>query len=299
MKPSRLCAVIALITLTLAPMRAGAWSWGAHKKINEAAVKLLPADMQAAVGHEAASIIAHAPDPDHWKDDPAERGRHYIDLELGDDNGFPFNDIPRDYADAVARYGMDSLAYMGTLPWRIDSYYTELVRSMREPTDSTWIRIAALAHYCADAIMPMHTTINYDGQVTGNRGIHFRFEWWMLEQRDDEVVLNPIAPFVVDNPLDLAWKLIRDAHTDIDTLLAADTDVRRTFRDPTPNPKDRHGRGADAEFDSALFDRLGEIAVRRMELAAEFAAGVWYAAWVEAGKPDLRGVPSPPPPPGE
>ena len=283
----------------LVPPSASAWGWGAHRMINAAAVDLLPPDMRSQLESRRADIAAHAPDPDHWKGDPAERSRHYIDLELGDASGPPFAALPRDWDGAVAKLGEDSLRYMGVLPWRIESYYAGLVGSMRAPSDSMWIRLAAMGHYAADATMPLHTTTNYDGQQTGNRGIHYRFEWWMIEQHRDRIDLSPVAPLLVADPLSTAWKIIIESHVCIDTLLAADSDVRRTFREPIPNPDDRHGRGADAEFDARLFDRLGELAVRRIELAAQFTAGVWYAAWIEAGRPNLRGIPAPPPPPSE
>ena len=140
MKPRRICAVVALIMLTLAPIPVGAWGWGAHKKINEAAVKLLPADMQTAVEHEAASIAAHAPDPDHWKDDPLEHNRHWIDLELGDATGLPFEGLPRYKAEALRKFGADSLGKIGVLPWRIEEYFDKLVTSMAAPSGSTWVQ---------------------------------------------------------------------------------------------------------------------------------------------------------------
>ncbi|MGC6428813.1 MAG: hypothetical protein ACON4Y_05945 [Flavobacteriales bacterium] len=33
-----------------------------------------------------------------------------------------------------------------------------------------------LGHYIADANVPLHTTINYDGQLTGQKGIHAFWE---------------------------------------------------------------------------------------------------------------------------
>ena len=298
MNQLRRLAVAALSAAILLPtVQAYAWGWEAHKWITRAAVDILPEDMQRTVRPQREALAEHAPDPDLWRDDPDERHRHWIDLELADPDGPPFARLPRDYDGAVRAFGTDSLRKIGVLPWRIESYFAAVTESMRRPSDSTWIHLAALGHYVADATQPMHTTVNYDGQLTGNRGIHFRFEWWMLEQHRDRIRLNPRLPVRVDDPLAVAWHMILDAQADIDTLLRADTDVRRTFREPVLRGDGKSK--ADPEFDARLWERVGHLAVERLNFAAQAVAGYWYEAWLRAGKPDLRAVPAPPPPPSE
>jgi hypothetical protein len=287
----------AVLCLVFSASLARGWGFEAHRMINRAAVSALPADMRAFVEPHLEALAAHAVDPDLWKNDPDERPRHYIDLELGDASGPPFSALPRTYGAAVAALGADSVKVMGLLPWRIASYFEKLVAALENPTDSTLVVMAALGHYVADAYMPLHTTVNYDGQFTGNRGIHFRFEWWMIEQNRRKIKLEPVLmPWVYD-PLDVAWRIILRSHEDVDTLLNADTAVRAAFRQPHVNEM---GRGiADPEYDQRIWERLGGIAVCRMSRAAEAVAGYWYAAWLRAGKPDLRALPEPPPPPPE
>ena len=276
---------------------AGAWGWEAHDIINEAALRILPADMKRAIGPHGQALIDHARDPDLWHHDPDERHRHWIDLELADSAGAPFVNLHREYQDAVAAYGADSLKKIGVLPWRIESYIDTVVNAMQHPSSMMWIKLAALSHYVADAHMPLHTTVNYDGQLTGNRGIHFRFEWWMLDQFRDEVILDPDTPLSIEEPLETAWRMILASHADIDTILAADDAVRAEFRPPVYGEGGRRQR--DTEFEARLWQRLGPLAIHRMELSAEAVAGYWYHAWIRAGRPDLSAVPDPPPRPEE
>lgn len=293
--PAHRSSVLGAAVIFLSASLAHGWGYEAHRMIDRAAVAILPPDMRAVVENHTDALVEHAADPDLWKNDPGERPRHYVDLELGDANGPPYAALPRDYAGALAVLGADSITKMGVLPWRIESYFETLVNAMRNPSDSTLIIMAALGHYVADATSPMHTTVNGDGQLTGNRGIHFRFEWPMIEQNREKISLHPLLPLWVYDPLGAAWRIILHSHADIDTLLRADTDVRRTFREPWVNEK---GRGvADPDYDQRLWERLGGIAIHRMNLAAEVVAGYWYAAWLKAGKPDLSSVPTPPPPP--
>ncbi len=286
--------VVLLAAAAFGPATAQAWGWEAHRRIHTAAIELLPGDMRAAIaGHEDA-LILHSIDPDTWKDDPDERHRHWLDVELADADPHHGDDLARDWHTALARYGRDSLRKIGVLPWRIAWYTDTVSASMRSPSPETWVKTAALGHYVADAHMPMHTTVNYDGQLTGNRGIHFRFEWWMFEGNWDRVHVVVDSMHTVTDPLEDAWEAILRSHGFVDSILAADSALRRAFRDPVMREDGRPQ--ADEEFDSRLFESLGPLATDQMAAAASAVASYWHFAWVRAGKPDLRGVRSPPEP---
>ena len=53
-----------------------------------------------------------------------------------------------------------------------------------------------LAHYCADAHVPFHAALNYDGQLTGQWGIHSRFESELFERYRSRLAVapRPLAP---------------------------------------------------------------------------------------------------------
>ena len=81
-------------------------------------------------------------------------------------------------------YGLERANKMGRLPWRIEEIYRLLVTRFREvgkgtpayAADNARYLAAVLAHYVEDAHQPFHAVLNYDGQLTGQRGIHSRFE---------------------------------------------------------------------------------------------------------------------------
>jgi hypothetical protein len=291
---SRARFLVALSILVLMGS-AHAWGWMAHRLINAAALEVLPADMKAAIGSHGDVLVRHAADPDHWKSNPLERHRHYIDLEMGDRAGYPYTALPRMHAEARRVLGDKKLADMGILPWWIETYTDSTIQSMRDPNARTWIRMAALSHYVADGHMPLHTTVNYDGQLTGNRSIHFRFEWWMLEQNRSAIHLTPHELLKVGDPLNDAWTFILRSHTAVDTILAADTRIREELGPPWRgfHKGDTSWRIPNPVYDQRLWEETGELAQRKMSLAAEAVAGYWYHAWVKAGKPDLRAVPDP------
>ncbi|HVN80770.1 MAG TPA: hypothetical protein VMW38_17390 [Terriglobia bacterium] len=76
----------------------------------------------------------------------------------------------------------------GRLPWRIMEVYQTLVQQLRI---SKWmearLQAAALGHYVADSYVPFHATRNYDGQLTGNLGIHARWETQLVERFEQQI----------------------------------------------------------------------------------------------------------------
>ncbi len=66
---------------------------------------------------------------------------------------------------------------MGYAPWGIQEIFEKLVKALKKNNVQLAIRLAAdLAHYVGDLHNPLHTTSNYNGQLTGNFGLHGRFE---------------------------------------------------------------------------------------------------------------------------
>jgi len=104
-----------------------------------------------------------------------EAPRHFIDLdEFGDSAVYK---LPRTWAQALGRYGEDSLMERGVVPWQIVRAYNRLKDAMLLYDPEKILRSSAdLGHYVADANVPLHTTSNYDGQLTGQPGLHAFWE---------------------------------------------------------------------------------------------------------------------------
>ena len=100
-----------------------------------------------------------------------EAAKHYIDLDdYGDSAAFK---LPRYWNDAIKKYSEDSLQARGIVPWHINRMYYQLKDAFLLKDPQRILRVSAeLGHYVADANVPLHTTRNYDGQLTGQNGIH-------------------------------------------------------------------------------------------------------------------------------
>ena len=88
--------------------------------------------------------------------------------------------------EAIKRYGADFVAKNGQLPWRATEIYQKLVEAFRQQApysrDNIKFFSSVLTHYVSDGHVPFHAVLNYDGQLTGQWGIHSRFETELFER---------------------------------------------------------------------------------------------------------------------
>ncbi|RZK49357.1 MAG: hypothetical protein EOO99_06795 [Pedobacter sp.] len=102
--------------------------------------------------------------------DSLEGAKHYIDFE-----NYPFTKLnfPLTYSEAINIYGIHYLDKNGSLPWQIQQSYKSLVNAFERKDINRILKLSAdLGHYISDAHVPLHTTSNYNGQLTDQKGIH-------------------------------------------------------------------------------------------------------------------------------
>jgi hypothetical protein len=245
-----------------------------HEIVNRKAAELCPGAARAAWSPLAVALGGHASDADHRKSfDSGESARHFLDIDAWGDP--PFDDVPRSFEALAKKHGTEEAKRFGVVPWAIDECYRMLVLSLRRGDwSSAGAWAADLGHYVADSHQPLHCTVNYDGQVTGNRGIHIRFEVTMMDRFfREEWIPEPAAQEVPDGPIEFCFDWIAAAHPDVTGILAADDAAK----------------SADPEYGDRYYDVLWkgtrELAVRHMTRAVHDLSALYAAAWVEAGAP--------------
>ncbi len=267
------------------------WGWGgdAHKLVNGHAVDITPGPWGDYLRAHRREIVAGAVAADERKSkDRTERYKHYTDFELFEDP--PTSAIPLDRSMAEARYTAAGMAKGGTLLWVLP----EVVLSLRDALaagdwDRSLAQAADLGHYLADGHQPLHTTVNYDGQETGNRGVHYMFESVMTQHHLDEY-LRPrdSLPAIGDVPADiLAW--LMESFAQVETIIAGDLAARAEL---SSEHQELVVQGYDADVEAipaVYFERLyketGALAKVRLKQASIRLAALWLWAWSEAGSP--------------
>ncbi len=344
------------------------WGFYGHRKINELAVFTLPPPVILFFKKHIRYISEHSVDPDKRRHASRfEAMRHYIDLDHW--GGYPFENIPRDYDQAICKFGVfkleksngdifsfttveekdsifftgkrsakmgwsaksfikyfrdslkplyyeevwkkniendhffgmgwksveliDSFSAYGIIPFYLESAHDKLVYAMKSGDANRVMQLAAeYGHYISDAHVPLHTTENYNGQLTGQDGIH---AFW--ESRIPELFAESQFDFFVGraeyiaNRKEFYWQIVLDSHSEVDMVLGAEMELRESF------PKDlqfcyderleRTVRLQCPEYAKAYQERMGNMVEERMRASIKATGDLWYTAWIDAGQPNL------------
>src|SRR6476660_6409752 len=190
-------AALLLVASLLHAAPAAAWGFAGHRLIMRRALDLLPAELKPFFDQYREEVIVRVVDPDLWRnvgweDDP----NHFLDFGVNEYGAYPFQALPREYGAALEKFGEATLKRNGLLPWREAEEFGNLRRAFEEfkrdapyTTSNVTLFSAVAAHYIQDAHQPFHATDNYDGQQTGNAGIHSRFERDLIERYESRLKL--------------------------------------------------------------------------------------------------------------
>lgn len=274
----------------LAPRAASAWSFELHREITARAIALLPPEIAPFFETHRDYLTEHSIDPDLWRnagftDEPP---RHYLDLDAYGE--YPFADLPRDFDEAVAKFGREKVTKYGTVPWRTAEMWERLVKAFTDHGEGTSAYAvenikffaAIVSHYAADANVPFHAVLNYDGQLTNQHGVHARFESELYRRYHDRVSFTPERVPPVIAPRDHVFERLLEGTKLVEPILAADLDAI----------------GDGDVYDEAYFDRFFKatrpILEQRLSSAVATVAALIAGAWEAAGRPDLTRVPERP-----
>lgn len=271
------------------------WGFHAHKLINRMAVFTLHTDVAGFYKDHVSYLTEQAVNADKRRYvDPDEAARHFIDA---DDYGEqPFDSIPIYWDAAVDKYTEKRLYASGILPWQINWMYYRLVRAFSNKDIARILRLSAdLGHYIADAHVPLHTTSNYNGQFTDQIGIHAFWESRLPELFTDEYDFLVGRAYYVSSPLETAWQIVKESFTLVDSVLATEAQLHQQI---DPDLKytyvERNNvliRTYSPLYSRRYHDALAGMVARRMRGAIVHTGSFWYSAWVDAGQPDIRGLP--------
>ena len=284
----RLLVPLLVCILVLAPARADAWGFEAHKYIMARAISLLPREIRPFFEAQRAFVVERAIDPDLWRTAgwEDEAPRHFVDMDAY--GAYPFKDLPHDYDEAVKRYGKEFVLKNGTLPWRTEEIYKKLVEAFQQNAgysrDNIKFFSAVIGHYVGDAHVPFHAALNYDGQLTQQWGIHSRFESELFDRYRTRlrVIPRPLVP--VENAREFIFGALTSGFPFVQPILDADKSAvagREIY---------------DDEYFRIMFGSLRPMLEQRLAESINGAASVITAAWIEAGRPKVP-VQAPPRPP--
>jgi len=280
------------ITLCVTFLSSNPWGFYAHKEINYLACFTLPTEMFGFYKSNISYIQEFATRADQRRYAiEAEAPRHYIDLDHYE-KVVPIDTVPLRWDSAVVKYGEEHLKKYGIVPWHIQSVRHWLTMAMKEHDYEQIIKLSAdLGHYIADAHVPLHSTENYNGQLTNQKGIH-----GLWESRLPEIFASDYDYFTgkavyLSNPLETIWQSVSESFAAKDTVLL----LEKQLTELMPNSKfSFESKGTTTakvyskEFSKAYHTALNNMVERRMKKAIYIVGCFWLTAWVDAGQPAME-----------
>ena len=272
-------------------------SWGflVHRTINQLAVYVLPSDMAPFFHQNMEYLVKQSVAADQRRNkDSKEAGRHFIDFEAYDKQQLGAWKMPFAYNDALRQYGRDSLEKYGYLPYQVMLTHRRLTAAFKTwDRDSILYHAADLAHYISDAHVPLHTTLNYDGQLTNQVGLHALWETMLPELYIDQFQLyTKYKVTYLKNPEQAIWDALRSSHILVNDLLKLESQVAKDFPgDSKYRVQVRKGKTTktyNTAFARAYYERVGKTVNMQLLLSVNLVADFWYTAWVDAGEPSLE-----------
>jgi hypothetical protein len=174
------------------------------------------------------------------------------------------------------------------VPWRTHEIAGRLIRGFEAlHKNGAYARndirffSAIIGHYVADAHVPLHAVLNYNGQLTGQTGIHYRWESDLFLRYQNKLVLKPGPLRRIQNERDYVFDTLLESSPLAAAVLAADKEAIGN--------RDVY----DDQYFETLFARTRPILEKRLTDSITGVASVIASAWEQAGKPALLANPPP------
>jgi hypothetical protein len=284
-------AAISVLLVLVLPTLSTAWGPKGHFIVNrlaiEASAARLPSFMKAATN----DLVYNALEPDRWREEAnspmniAQAPDHFFDSEYWG----AISTIPNDRYTFMAQLGAKKvdLIKVGYLPYAIIENYARLrnafrnYRNAKTATDKDSAGANAvhyagiLGHYVADATMPMHLSVHFNGWADGyanpkgfttDRMFHARYETAYVD-----TAINAAS---VKSKVGAPQRLT-------DVFGAVKDHLSRTFSELEP----MYEMEKSGEFNPQTPRPKGtEFITNELARAAAMLGNLWYTAWVESAE---------------
>jgi hypothetical protein len=133
---------------------------------------------------------------------------------------------------------------------------------------------ADLGHYVGDGHQPLHITRNYDGQYSGQKYIHSRYETHMIGDYQNQILYQDDSVVQIQNVSGYVFGYLYLNYQVLDSLLMADSTAYAVA-----------GHVYSSQYYSILWDSTKGFTIDLFKRASFSLAGLIYTAWVQAGSP--------------
>lgn len=154
------------------------WGFNVHRMITRVAINRLPPESLSYFEPITNEVIRYSTYPDEHRTEP---NAHFMEIDFY--GNYPFSAFPYSFKEAVKKYGETTVISHGWVPWAVKKYYDKLVAAIATHSPNVAKYAGMMAHFAEDLHMPLHATENFDGQLTGQSGIHALWESIIVDKK--------------------------------------------------------------------------------------------------------------------
>jgi hypothetical protein len=273
------CSFVVVVAFLLLAFPVPGWTWGGttHHYIAQNYSKHLPPALAGLRTYDSV-VDLHVTDPDTRKGSiPSEQYRHYIDADYYP--AFLAGTITHSRATLEAQYGASVVLNNGIVPWAVGQNVDSLTKQFQtQRWSAAALTIADMCHYVGDINQPLHCTQNYDGAMTGQSGIHSRYESTMMGQHIADLHTYPMPVTYYSSAVDAMFDNLYASWAGLRTILVADSTA-----------KVASAGSYNTAYYASLWTNTQEMTRIRVDAATQMTASLVYTAWVNAGQPAVPG----------
>ncbi|MBI2427458.1 MAG: T9SS type A sorting domain-containing protein [Ignavibacteriales bacterium] len=260
-----------MVFILLSVHHLSAWGLEGHRAVNKYGIRTLPLSFQRFKDIDY-YFADHASDVDRRKiTDEEETYRQFIELER-----YPefFNGaMPRTLLELQKKYSESSVQQNGYLPYLVYLMYDSVTNTMRRRDwNATLTAVSDLGHYIGDLTMPLNTTMNYDGQLTKNNGIKWRYEIELMNRYYHQLDFRRIEAKKLDDPMIDIFKLLERSHTLVPSILQADNAALKSAKGKY-----------NGSYYSAFWKEISKQTNDVVQEGSVLFANLLFTAWLNAG----------------
>lgn len=284
-----------IVLCLLLPKMASAWGFLGHQTINHLAVFSVPKPLFGFYKTHIDYLTQHSTDADQRRYvSEHEACRHYLDVDFYE-QALPLDTLPLSMDSAIQRYSSDTVMAHGIVLWHVNTVMHWLSKAFETRQVDAILKLSAdLGHYVGDLHVPLHTSSNYNGQKTNQKGIHA-----LWESRLTKLYLDSFELFVgqgqyLANVQPHVRQAFQASHCLVDSVLTIEKALRVELPEMSVYAWEQNGQSTQQvyseQFCKAYHTRLNGMVEQRLKASILLLADLWYTAWVNAGQPDLSNL---------
>jgi len=250
------------------------WGFSVHRIIAKMAIERLNNPALSYFLPLENEIAMYSTYPDEHQDfEPGTA--HFMEIDFYAEP--PFDNLRGKIEDYMRTYGEAIGHGHGYAPWAIDKYYHILIKDIATNSPDVPKIAGILAHFASDINMPLHATVNFEGQMTGQSGIHGLWESAIVDKRFDASMILPTKISTITDIIDTSLENSKIAWYYAQSLLEIDRSEKALFVQLSKDPL-----VSSISYENMLWDSTKWIATVQITRSVEFVSTLFQMAYNES-----------------